>query len=163
MKNLRYYLGDLNEEEKTNIKSALKSISSVMKIKLKEVDELTQAKVIFDNKYSEPIERDKLYFLSENSRFSHNSNVHLISEKLKFESSEKVRNGQLPEYILRELVKFSGIKPFDSEVTEKQIASRFLIKEEDKQSKKSGLEILLVGLFVLTFGLERFFSNQRGI
>jgi hypothetical protein len=163
MKNLRYYLGDLNEEEKTNVKSALKSISSVMKIKLEKVDELSQAKVIFDVIYPETIDSDKLYFLSGSSGFPHVSNVLLISEKLNFESSEMVRNGQLPEFILRELIKFSGVKPIEVEVTKNQIASRFLITEEENQNKKSGLEILLVGLFVFTFGLERFFSNQRGV
>ncbi len=163
LKNLGYYLGDLEEEEKLNIRAALNSISSVMKIKLREVDEITNAKLIFDHNYPEEIESDRLYFLSGHTGFPHVSNVQLISEKLSFESSEMVINGQFPEFVLRELIKFSGVKPVDTKVTEKQIASRFLIKEEDKQNKRSGLEILLVGLFVVTFGLERFFSNQRGV
>ncbi|WP_296705866.1 hypothetical protein, partial [Algoriphagus sp.] len=163
LKNLEYYFGDLEEEEKLNFSAALNSISSVMKIKFNEVEKLESASLIFDNKYPETIESDKLYFLTENPGFSHYSNVHFHSGKLNFESSEKVRSGLLPEYILRELINFSGINPLDTETTEKQIASRFLIKEEDRQNRKSGFEILLSGLFIVTFGLERFFSNQRGV
>ncbi|MEN2281174.1 BatA domain-containing protein [Algoriphagus sp. SE2] len=163
LKNLGYYFGEIEDETKLIVQAALNSISTVMKIKFDEVQEMEQAKLIFDRNFPEKIDGDKLYFLFNKSGFPHHQNVLFLPETLSFESTEMVQEGEFPEYLLRELVNFSGLKNLDTEVTQKQIESRFMIKEEDKQNKKSGLEILLSGLFILTFGMERYFSNQRGI
>ena len=163
LKQVGFYLGNLEEEERENVIASLNSISQVMKIYFVEKENPEGATLIFDDGNPENIESNKLYFLTERSGFPEADNVNFISTKLDFESSELVQTGRLPEFLLGKLIDFVGVKPEDSKISETQISSRFLVNEKQRNEKKSGLEILLVGLFVLTFGAERYLSFQRGI
>ena len=163
LKQVGFYLGNLEEEERENVIASLNSISQVMKIYFVEKENPEGATLIFDDGNLEDIESNKLYFLTERSGFPEADNVNLIPSKLDFESSELVQTGRLPEFLLGKLIDFVGVKPQDSKISEIQISSRFLINEKQRNEKKSGLEILLVGLFVLTFIAERYLSFQRGI
>lgn len=163
LKQLTFFLGELEDEEKSNIRAAFASISEVMKINLREVEKKENAKLILDLELPQEYDRTKLYFLIGNEGYEQKTNVRNFPDRLDFESSELVRNGELPEYLLSELISFLGIHPVDVKLSKSQMESRFLVQEIKNRNEKSGLEIVLVGLFLLTFGLERFYSNRNGI
>ncbi|SIN82088.1 BatA domain-containing protein [Algoriphagus halophilus] len=160
---LSYFLGNLGEGEKSTIRAAMNSISEVMKIKCVETDQQDQGNLVFDSQKPDHLDPSTFYFLVSHQGYSMDQNVVLIQEQLNFDQSEMVRNGQLPEFILVNFLEFLGIQPLSAEVTQHQIESRFIAKETPKEDKKSGFEIVLVALFVLTYGAERYYSNQRGI
>jgi hypothetical protein len=163
LKQVGFYLGNLEEEERENVKASLNSISQVMKIYFVEKENPEGAILVFNQGDFENYDADKLFFLTERSGFPEAENVNLIPSKLDFESSELVQTGRLPEFLLGRLIDFVGVKTQDSKISETQLSSRFLINEKQRNEKKSGLEILLVSLFVLTFGAERYLSFLRGI
>ncbi|MBN3518610.1 BatA domain-containing protein [Algoriphagus lutimaris] len=160
---ISYFLGNLEEEEKSTIRAAMKSISEVMKVKCVETDQQDQGNLVFDSQKPEKLDSSTFYFLVSNHGYSMDQNVVLIQDQLDFDHSEMVRNGQLPEFILVNFLEFIGVQSLPVEVTHHQTEARFIAKEIPKEDKKSGFEIILIAMFVLTYGAERYFSNQRGI
>ena len=162
IESLSYFL-DLDEEERVVIEASLNSIEEVMHLNFQEVESMDEANLILSNSIPTDKRKDQLYFLTGNLAYSYQKNEILIPESLTFEDSEQVQNGTLPEFLMREISKFLGFRPMDSPVSKEQLESRFIIDSKISSVQKSGLEIALFALFLVTFGLERILSNKKGI
>ncbi|MBN3583131.1 BatA domain-containing protein [Algoriphagus aestuarii] len=162
LKQVGFSLGNLEKVEKDNVRAGFNSISQVMGIYFIEGSP-EDAQVIFNRGKLDTVESGKLYFFTETVGFPESKNVSFIPSKLDFESSEMLQSGHFPEFLLRKLIGFAGVYPLDTKVSENQVASRFLVSGEKTSERKSGFDILLVGLFVLLFGAERYMSFQRGV
>lgn len=162
IESLPYFL-DLDEEERMVIEASLNSIEEVMHLNFEEVESMEEASLIFSNSIPTNKSKDQLYFLTGNPAYSYQKNEIIIPESLTFEESEQVQNGTLPEFLMREISKFLGFKPMDSQVSKEQVESRFIIDSKRSSEQKSGLEIALFALFLVTFVVERVLSNKKGI
>ena len=158
-----YLLNEVSSSERTFIQAALEAINDVYGFEFEEMQQLEEAKLIFDSKLPAERKSDKLYFVSDNYSYSEQSNLHTFSDKLDFEESELVQTGKLPEVILKEFLSFSGIEQQDVKLSQSQFERRFIVGGRNTQEKKANLDLLLLGLLLLCFAAERYFANQHGI
>ncbi|WP_057939800.1 BatA domain-containing protein [Algoriphagus resistens] len=158
-----YYLGDVSATEREFINASLEAIKDVYGFGFSEKGKIDSARLVFDRIISSAADRDKLYFISDSFSFSEQSNLVTFSDKLDFEHSELVQTGKLPEVILEAFLEFSGLEKKDSPLSYAQIKGRFLIKPRKNENKKANLNLILLGLFALCFGAERYLANKRGL
>lgn len=158
-----YYLDRLKDSEVNFIEASLGAIEEVYGFEFTEVASSDSAKIIFSNSVDQTAEKDKLYFNSDEYGFSDQKNVVYFPDQLDFEHSELVRSGRLPEIILDRFLGFAGVNPRDILISDGQLKARFLPRPEQKHGKSANIDLLLLSLFVLTFGLERYFANRQGI
>ncbi|EAZ79703.1 BatA domain-containing protein [Algoriphagus machipongonensis] len=154
---------DLKESDQQAIKAALASISEVMKITIVEVANADSANLIFSNALIKENDPDKLAFVLNQQEFEQVNQVKVIPENLNFENSEQVKKGQLPEYFMREIAMFFGFEPNDAKISLAQLEQHFIVNPKKGDGEKSQLVILLMGLFLLTFSVERYWSNKKGL
>lgn len=154
---------ELEEKNQLVIEAALASISEVMKITFQEVSNADSANLIFSHTLIKENGPDKLTFVLNQQEFEQFNQVKVIPESLNFESSELVKKGQLPEYLMREIAMFLGFGPNDAKISLAQLEQHFIVNLKKEEGEKSQLEILLMGLFLLTFSIERYWSNKKGL
>lgn len=158
-----YFLNEVSSSERTFIQAALEAINDVYGFEFEEMQQLEEAKLIFDNKLPTERKSDKLYFVSDNYSYSEQSNLLTFSDQLDFEESELVQTGKLPEVILEVFLSFSGIDQQDVKLSQSQFERRFIVGRRNTQEKKANLDLLLLVLLLLCFAAERYFANQQGI
>ncbi|MDR7130126.1 hypothetical protein J2X69_002473 [Algoriphagus sp. 4150] len=158
-----YYLGDVSPSERQFINASLEAIGDVYGFGFTEKEEIDAARLVFDHNSPSETDRNKLYFISDRFSFSQQSNLVAFSDQLDFEHSELVQTGKLPEVILEAFLEFSGVDKKDAPLSHAQVADRFLVEPRKNEGKKANLNLLLLGLFVLCFGAERYFANKKGL
>ncbi|MEB2777938.1 BatA domain-containing protein [Algoriphagus sp. D3-2-R+10] len=158
-----YYLGDVSSSEREFIIASLEAIKDVYGFGFKEKVQMEEANLIFDRQVPVDSNEDKFFFISDDFSFSEQANLLVFSEKLNFEHSELVQTGKLPEVILEMFLEFSGIEKKDVPLSHSQMENRFLVEHPKGEDKKANLNLLLLGLFVLCFGAERYFANKEGL
>ncbi|WP_192350752.1 BatA domain-containing protein [Algoriphagus sp. Y33] len=158
-----YYLGDVSSTEREFINASLEAIWDVYGFGFVEKEKIDEASLIFDRIPPSEKDRVKLYFISDRFSFSEQSNLVAFSEQLDFEHAEVVQTGKLPEVILEAFLEFSGVEKKDAPLSHAQVAGRFLVGQHKDEGKKANLNLLLLGLFMLCFGAERYFANKKGL
>lgn len=160
---LYYYLGELANSETVFIEASIRAIDEVYGISFTKVSTADSAKIIFSQDEVLAPDANKLYFNSENYSFENHINQRNFPELLSFEQSYLVRSGRLPELILNEFLDFIGVKKQTVSLSEKQVNARFLTRTEQNQQKEANIELLLLGLFILVYIIERILAAKQGI
>lgn len=158
-----YFLGDVTVLERVFIDASLEAIQDVYGVDFLEKEGMEEAKMIFNNEVPEEIDNDKLYFISDTFSFSEHSNLITFSDQLDFEHAELVQTAKLPEVIFEHFLAYSGIEQQDVKLSQTQLERRFLVDNPKSRNKKANLNLILLGVFMLCFAAERYFSNQQGI
>lgn len=161
--NFGFYLGGISSAERGFISASLEAIGDVYGLGFSEKEKIDEARLVFDRIPPSEVDRDKLYFISDSFSFSEQPNLVVFSNQLDFEHSELVQTGKLPEVILEAFLEFSGLEKKDSPLSHAQISGRFLIASHKNENKKANLNLILLGLFVLCYGAERYFANKAGL
>ncbi|PZX53393.1 putative membrane protein (TIGR02226 family) [Algoriphagus ratkowskyi] len=158
-----YFLGEISNAEQVFIKASLDAIRDIYGFNFLEIDQIRDANLVFDSQLPAENSSDKLYFISGTFSFSEASNVVSFSDQLDFEHAELVQTGKLPEVILERFLAFLGVEKHDIALSKSQLERRFLVKNHVGQDKKANTNMLLLGLFILCYGAERYLANRQRI
>tara|TARA_R110002020_G_scaffold397141_1_gene607261 strand:+ start:12 stop:992 length:981 start_codon:yes stop_codon:yes gene_type:complete len=158
-----YFLGEIAPSEEKFIRASLDAIDDVYGFDFYETEEIDNAKLVFDSKIPSDKSFDKLYFISTNFSFSDRFNLVSFSDSIDFEHSELVQIGKLPEVILENFLEFMGVEKQNVRLSQAQAERRFQVDGLRLEDKIANLNLLLLCLFVLCFGLERYLANQQRI
>jgi len=153
---------EIREEEKQTVRAALASISEVYGFSFKESEGLDSAQIVFTNQKIENLDSEKLYFISGVSDYVTEKNELVFADYFTYSTSEKVRQGQLPELILEEFLEFSGLDKKSGPLDPKSLEQRFLVREDSDTEKAKADEWLWV-LLLGTLICERYLALKKGI
>jgi hypothetical protein len=163
LKIFNYFPEEMDESEINFIEASFQAVEEVYGISFTKVSTPDSAKIIFSQRKKSNDDADKLYFNSDDYSFEDRENFVNFPERLDFEHSEIVRSGRLPEVLLSEFLEFVGVQMQDVMSSELQLKSRFLLRPEQKHRKKANSDLVLLGLFILIYALERYFAHRQGI
>ena len=157
------YVIQNSAEERPFIIAALGSISEVYGFEFRETENVDSASVIFSNRQISNSDPKKLYFHTNTLGYSESENQILFPNSWTFEDSEEIRNGQLPELILKSYLALIGVEKNPKPINSNALSQRFLLKDKQSRNQKANLNELLLMLFLGTLILERYLAFKQGI
>lgn len=152
----------LNDQEKREaILAAFEAIEEVYGLSFSEVSE--DGKLVLTDQIPEMLSKEKLYLLVESGNRILPQNVISLENRAGLTWEEMIEKGLLPELILEPLVDFLGIHPLEKRLTINQLEQRFVRIPDLKMATLPNSAILLLILFLILFGLERFYAYRLNL
>ncbi|MFN3997207.1 BatA domain-containing protein [Algoriphagus sp.] len=150
-----------NQENRAQLLAAFEAINEIYGISFTEVSE--GGKLVLTDQFPETNSKEKLYFLIESSDRILPQNVINLENQSGLTWEEMIEKGLLPELILEPLVDFLGIHPKEKRLTIHQLEQRFIQISESKMAALPNTAILLLILFLILFGLERYYAYRLNL
>ncbi len=150
-----------NQEKKAQILAAFEAIEDVYGLSFSEVSE--DGKLVLTDQIPEILSKEKLYLLLESSDPILPQNVIKLENQAGLTWEEMIEKGLLPELLLEPLVDFLGIHPQEKRLTINQLEQRFVRIPESKMTVLPNSAILLLILFLILFGLERYYAYRLNL
>ncbi len=158
-----FYMDSLSAGETESIHSAIKAIAEVYPVRFEQTGDQTSAMLYFGQLSPVQMNPNTLYFITNSPEVQLRPNVRVFRTALDYENAEQVRNGQLPELLLEELLGHLGLKRKSVPTTESQLKAHFLVADKAGLFPGDDWETVLSLLLVLTFIAERILSHRKGI
>lgn len=155
----RFSLND--QEKREEILAAFEAIEEVYGLSFSEVSE--DGKLVLTDQIPEMLSKEKLYLLVESGNRILPQNVISLENRAGLTWEEMIEKGLLPELILEPLVDFLGIHPLEKRLTINQLEQRFVRIPDLKMATLPNSAILLLILFMILFGLERFYAYRLNL
>jgi hypothetical protein len=93
-----------------------------------------------------------------NSQLAYQKNIILIPFSLNPQSSERIFNGELPEWLGEILIKHYQLNPVTNELSYQQLHSLFKYAKHSTAPKESEFSKILLLAFIITLGIERYIA-----
>jgi hypothetical protein len=152
----------LNDQAKqAQLLAAFEAIEEVYGLTLLEVSK--GGKLILTDQTPKSFSKEALYLLLESEERILPQNVIHLEKQSGLTWEELVEKGLLPELILEPLVDFMGIHPVEKRLTINQLEQRFVRIPESKMAALPNSAILLLVLFLILFGLERYYAYRLNL
>ncbi len=119
--------------------------------------------LILTDQIPENPEINKLYLVSESSKQIFPKNIQSIANQTGMNWEEVVEKGLLPGLILEPLVDFLGIHPKESRLSPSQIVQQFVKIPESKMGILPNANGILLVVFMVLFGLERYLAYRNNL
>jgi len=150
-----------NQEKQAQFLAAFEAIEAVYGLSFSEVSET--GKLVVTDQISETISKEKLYLLLETDDRILPQNVINLENQAGLTWEEMIEKGLLPELILEPLVNFLGIHPKEKRLALNQLEQRFIQIPESKMAAFPNSAILLLIIFLILFGLERYYAYRLNL
>lgn len=150
-----------DQEKRASILAALEAIEEVYGLSFSEVSE--NGKVVVTDQIPEILSKEKLYFLFGSGDRIVPQNVKNLENQAGLTWEELIEKGLLPEVILEPLVDFMGIHPLEKKLTVNQLEQQFIEIPDYQLAVLPNSSILLLVLFLILFGLERFYAYRLNL
>jgi len=102
-----------------------------------------------------------LYTVSGNSRTPITDNAVFTAETLTPQTSERVANGQLPEWLGEQLVRHYGLAERQFPLSQRALNALFVPTRKTTETQQAGLQNALTLLFVVLLVIERWLSLTK--
>lgn len=169
--NFNVLLETSDSREKAIIQSALQSISMIYGITftIQEHESVnTKWDIIFKNKVGiKQINPEILYFLSNNSenKYYVAENIFIFPKALTPSDSPLVFEGQLPEYLLKKILKHYQMDEFlpEKSISDDELKHLFAQEASAKIHSQAWVSDIILLLFIILLSLERWLSIHKNI
>lgn len=159
---IRVLLAHSSVQERQTVRAALSALADVYGLTLiideKETTTAPYDWVLTDQPLSalEPARNPKtLYIVSGNERTSVTKNVVSTAEMLTPQTSERVANGQLPEWLGEQLIRHYGLTASQPPLSQQALNALFLPSTRPRQTQQANVQNALTLLFVVLLTVER--------
>lgn len=161
-----------DKTEKQTITASLKALAEVYQIDIS-IDTALANDKKYDWVFSDTVlpqskafSTSTLYILSNTNRLSNNQltyqkNIILIPFSLNPKSSERVFNGELPEWLGEILVKHYQLNPTTKILSNQQLHSLFKYAGYSKTPEESVFSKLILLGFIIILGIERYIAIRK--
>lgn len=150
-----------NQEKRAQLLAAFEAIKEVSGLTISEVSE--GGKLVLTDQIPKTISKQKLYLLVESGNRILPQNVINLENQAGLTWEELIEKGLLPELILEPLVDYLGIHPKEKRLTINQLEQRFVQIPDSKMAALPNSAILLLILFLILFGLERYYAYRLNL
>lgn len=150
-----------DQEKKKDFLAAFEAIEEVYGVQFAEVSE--GEKLVVADQIPKSLSKDKLYLIAESDEVVLPENAVNLELQSGMAWEEVIEKGLLPELILEPLVDFLGIHPQEKRLSQPQLEQRFIkIPDSGKAHLPNSILLLLV-LFLVLFGLERYLAYRLNL
>ncbi|RIW12776.1 hypothetical protein D0X99_18460 [Algoriphagus lacus] len=147
--------------KKKDFLAAFEAIEEVYGVQFSEVSE--GEKLVVADQIPKSLSKDKLYLIAESDEVVLPENAVNLELQSGMAWEEVIEKGLLPELILEPLVDFLGIHPQEKRLSQPQLEQRFIkIPDSGKAHLPNSILLLLV-LFLVLFGLERYLAYRLNL
>ncbi|WP_111671187.1 BatA domain-containing protein [Algoriphagus litoralis] len=150
-----------NLEKRDEIMAAFEAIEDVHGLSFSEVSE--GGKLVLTDQIPEILSKKKLYLLLESEDRILPQNVINLENQAGLTWAEVIEKGLLPELILEPMVDFLGIQPLEKRLTINQLEQRFVQIPESKMAILPNSAVLLLVLFLILYGVERYYAYRLNL
>ena len=165
---IRILLDYRSVAERQTIRAALGALSDVYDLPLSiEENKVSGTRydwVLTDQPYSasEPVGNPRtLYTVSQNERTPITDNVVFTAETLTPQTSERVANGQLPEWLGEQLIRHYGLAQSQLPLGQRALNALFVPTRKTAVTQQAGLQNVLTLLFLVLLLLERWIALTK--
>ncbi len=155
---LRTLLNYTNREEQKTVRAALNALRDVYGL-LMRIDEKPMPNLVYDEILTDQMpaksNRQTLYVVSDIARTTGADNVVFTKETLTPQTSERVANGQLPEWLGEQLLWHYGLITDRQPLSKRALQGLFVTSTQPEARQKAGLQQLLTLLLVILLIAER--------
>lgn len=165
---IRVLLDYRSTAERKTIWAALSALSDVYDLPLSVDETMTSGTlydwVLTDRPYpaSELVRNPKaLYTVSQNEQTPITDNVVFTTEMLTPQTSERVANGQLPEWLGEQLVHHYGLAERQFPLSQRALNALFVPTRKNTETQQASLQSALTLLFVVLLVVERWLALTK--
>ena len=161
---IRVWLDYRNSRERQTVRAALGTLSDVYGFDLT-IDDSSAANRpydwIFTNRIPAKPNPPTLYIVSGTTRLPTADQIVFTPDVLTPQTSERVENGQLPEWIGERLLRHYGLETNRQPLSQRALNALFVATTEPEKPRQAGLQNALLLLFVILIILERWLALTK--
>lgn len=150
-----------NQAKRAQLLAAMEAIEEIYGLTFSEVSEA--GKLVLTDQSPEASSKEKLYLILGQGEQLLPQNVIHLEKQSGLTWEELIEKGLLPELILEPLVDFLGIQPLEKRLTVNQLEHGFVRIPESKLAAFPNAAVLLLIVFLILFGLERFYAYRLNL
>ena len=165
---IRVLLDYRSTAERQTVRAALGALSDVYDLPLAIDEKMTSGTlydwVLTDRPYpaSELVRNPKtLYTVSQNGQTPVTGNVVSTAETLIPQTSERVANGQLPEWLGEQLINYYGLATNQPPLSQQVLSGLFVPTKKTSGTQQTGVQNALTLLFIVLLLLERWVALTK--
>jgi hypothetical protein len=158
---IEFSFSSVNQEKRASILAAFEAIREVFGLKFTEVSE--GGILVVTDQVPEILSKERLFFVVESRDRILPENILNLENQAGMTWEELIGKGLLPAVILEPLVDFLGIHPLEKRLTISQLEQRFVQVPDSKMAAFPNSAILLLVLFLVLFGLERYYAYRLNL
>ncbi len=155
---LRVLLNYTSKEEQKTVRAALNALCEVYGLLIR-IDEKPAPNLVYDevltDQTPEKSNRQTLYVVSGVAQSAGTGNVVFTNETLTSQTSERVANGQLPEWLGGYLLRHYGLITDRQPLSQQALQSLFVTANTPEAVQNAGLQQVLILLLVILLIAER--------
>lgn len=161
---LRVLLNYRNNREQQTVRAALQALADGYALAL-QYDAKPQPGILYDWVLTDQVpvspDRHTLYIVSGLDPFPASSNVVYTNETLTPQTSERVANGQLPEWLGEQLLRYYDLRTTQPPLSAQALKALFRPSSEPEQPQQAGVQNALTLLFVVLLMAERWLALTK--
>ncbi len=158
-----------DSSEVQSIKAALQTLTEIYGFEFQIEEKFVLNKmydVVFDNKIiSENLNESTLYLFSNTDKSKNQDygteNIVFLPKLLKPQTSELVFNGNLPEFLGEQFIKYFSLQNSNQPLSKKQIDALFKVQEYPKQAANAWFSKGILLIFIILLGIERWIAIHK--
>ena len=161
---IRTLLAYRNEREQQTVKAALDALSDVYRLVF-QIDEKPLPNQKYDciltDKLPATLSSSTFYICSGRVQQSTNPSIHFTNEPITPQTSERVANGQLPEWLGEQLIKHYGLETNGKPLSHQDLNALFIPSAKPTTEQQAGIQNALLLLFIGLLIVERWLALTK--